>query len=618
MRLVEVKLKNFRSYKAETSIRVDDLTIIVGRNDAGKSTVLEALDIFFNNSAIENEDASVGGDPKDVRITCVFDDLPASIVLDEQHPTTLENEYLLRENGKLEIVRVFNCSAAKGKQTGIFAKAHHPTKEGFSDLHTLKIADLKKRAGALGVDLTGVTQTIKTQIRRAIWNHAPDDLAVAASEVDLSAESGKAAWDQIQQHLPVYALFKSDRASRDQDEEAQDPMKAAIKEAVKNHEAQLNALVDQVKVELDRVAKKTVEKIQEMNPGLADTLDPQVKNKNWDSLFSVTLTGDEGISINKRGSGTRRLVLLNFFRAKAEDAANAKNTGVIYAIEEPETSQHPNHQLMLLDAFQELCDSGAAQILLTTHTPTLARKARRECLRFVSSGEHAPEVQYGEADETLQAIKDTLGILPDHDIRIFVGVEGKWDIEFLRRISKVLNQHNQELPDLEAEESRGSLVFIPLGGSSMELWTHRLAGLDRPEFYITDRDNEPPAQPKYHASLDGWNARPNCSGVCTEKREMENYLHPDAIRAIAPTFPDNVADFDDVPFLLAETLHRANPDAKPWEEVNEEKRKKKVSNAKRRLNQECADAMTIEMLQITDPNNEIETWLRTIGGHLNG
>ncbi len=147
-------------------------------------------------------------------------------------------------------------------------------------------------------------------------------------------------------------------------------MKAAIKEAVKSHEAQLNALVDQVKVELDRVAKKTVEKIQEMNPGVADTLDPQVKNKNWDSLFSVTLTGDEGISINKRGSGTRRLVLLNFFRAKAEDAANAKNTGVIYAIEEPETSQHPNHQLMLLDAFQELCDSGAAHPSYHPHADT--------------------------------------------------------------------------------------------------------------------------------------------------------------------------------------------------------------------------------------------------------
>ncbi|MDA1276769.1 MAG: AAA family ATPase [Verrucomicrobia bacterium] len=96
--------------------------------------------------------------------------------------------------------------------------------------------------------------------------------------------------------------------------------------------------------------------IKEMSPELAKTLSPQMKNKNWDSLFSVTLSGDDGISINKRGSGTRRLVLSNFFRAKAEDAAHTRGTGTIYAIEEPETSQHPNHQLTLLNPFQELTE----------------------------------------------------------------------------------------------------------------------------------------------------------------------------------------------------------------------------------------------------------------------
>ncbi len=149
-------------------------------------------------------------------------------------------------------------------------------------------------------------------------------------------------------------------------------MKAAIKETVKSHEAQLNGLVEKVKAELESLAKKTVTKIQEMSPELAKTLNPQVKNKNWDTLFSVSLTGDDGISINKRGSGTRRLVLLNFFRAKAEDAAYSRGTGAIYAIEEPETSQHPNHQMMLLEAFQELTEQGHAQVILTTHTPTLA------------------------------------------------------------------------------------------------------------------------------------------------------------------------------------------------------------------------------------------------------
>ncbi|HOJ14413.1 MAG TPA: AAA family ATPase, partial [Deltaproteobacteria bacterium] len=111
--------------------------------------------------------------------------------------------------------------------------------------------------------------------------------------------------------------------STDQDAEAQDPMKAAVKEAIKAQEDTLNQIAEKVKAEVQEIANRTVEKIAEMNPELARQLTPRVSNKNWDTLFSVNLTGDEDIPINKRGSGTRRLVLLNFFRAKAEKEATS-------------------------------------------------------------------------------------------------------------------------------------------------------------------------------------------------------------------------------------------------------------------------------------------------------
>ena len=49
MQIKTVKLKNFRGYKNETTINFENLTVLVGKNDSGKSTVLEALDIFFND-----------------------------------------------------------------------------------------------------------------------------------------------------------------------------------------------------------------------------------------------------------------------------------------------------------------------------------------------------------------------------------------------------------------------------------------------------------------------------------------------------------------------------------------------------------------------------------------
>ena len=64
MKLKTVYLKNFRCYKDEVSIEFDELTTFVGKNDIGKSTVLEGLEIFFNNDLvkIEQSDANIHGD----------------------------------------------------------------------------------------------------------------------------------------------------------------------------------------------------------------------------------------------------------------------------------------------------------------------------------------------------------------------------------------------------------------------------------------------------------------------------------------------------------------------------------------------------------------------------
>ena len=48
MKIEKLILSNFRSFKDEIEIDFDDLNVFVGKNDIGKSTILEALDIFFN------------------------------------------------------------------------------------------------------------------------------------------------------------------------------------------------------------------------------------------------------------------------------------------------------------------------------------------------------------------------------------------------------------------------------------------------------------------------------------------------------------------------------------------------------------------------------------------
>lgn len=48
MKLNTLKLKNFRGYKEAVINLSDDLNLIIGRNDVGKSTIMDTLEIFFN------------------------------------------------------------------------------------------------------------------------------------------------------------------------------------------------------------------------------------------------------------------------------------------------------------------------------------------------------------------------------------------------------------------------------------------------------------------------------------------------------------------------------------------------------------------------------------------
>ncbi len=368
------EISNFRCYVEEISVDFDKLTVLVGKNDAGKSAIFDALAIFFDEGKMDADDASKAGDQENVRIVCEFDELPDQLILDADFPTSLANEYLLNENGRLEIHKVYNGSLKTPRVKGIYACANHPTVEGLNDLLSLKNQQLKTRGKELSIDLKPVDERVNTYIRQKLWQSVKD-LKLARTEIPLAEDQSntKKIWEQLSGYLPSFALFKVDRASTDQDEEAQDPMKAAIKEALKQREVDIQALTKHVEDEVRKLADETVEKIRQMDPSLAKQLKPQFTS-NWNNVFKISLTGDEDIPVNKRGSGIRRLILLNFFRAKAEQAARDKgSSNLIYIIEEPETNQHPNNQKMLMHALYQLSETPGCQVVISTHTPVLAR-----------------------------------------------------------------------------------------------------------------------------------------------------------------------------------------------------------------------------------------------------
>ena len=107
-------------------------------------------------------------------------------------------------------------------------------------------------------------------------------------------------------------------------------------ERVPLYEKYADVVVNESNINVEETVQLTLEKIKEMDPEIANTLKPVIpsaSNLKWADVFkSVSITADDDIPINKRGSGVKRLILLNFFRAEAERRMSlCDGTGVIYA-----------------------------------------------------------------------------------------------------------------------------------------------------------------------------------------------------------------------------------------------------------------------------------------------
>ncbi len=257
------------------------------------------------------------------------------------------------------------------------------------------------------------------------------------------------------------------------------------------------------------------------------------------------------------------------------------------------------------------------QVIITTHTPMLARTVSDSNLRYIHlKPDNSREVIRG-GGETNRLLVKSLGVLPDNGIKLFIGVEGKHDITFLKNISKVLRSAGVDILNLEQMELDGELIFFPLGGSSLSLWTSRLEPLSRPEFHLFDRDNQPPAGAKYQAEVDTINGRDRCRAVSTGRKEMENYLHFEAITEayvqqsnIALGLTRNFGDFDDVPSMIAELVHNASDSPTAWAQLENESREKKIAKAKKHLSSVAASLMTKARLDDVDPDGHVIGWFR--------
>ena len=573
MLLKKLKLHNFRGYE-DIEVNFDDnFSVLIGKNDVGKSTILEALEIFFNSEQVKLDASDLyikhKADDSNIIISCEFFVENDEVVLDSTAITKLSDEFLYNAEGLLEI----RCESDAGKKPKYFINAFYP-KEYKVPLVQMKIADLKKELEKVKDsvnDYESINKTISSEIRKAIYS-VLDSMDCENVLIDLTKEDAKNIYNSLQKQLPLFFLFKADRENKDGDAEVQNPLRIATKNVLKGIENELEEVRQKIEKQVTQIGDETIEKM---------------------------LIDDYDIPLNKRGSGVRRLLLLSYLRAEAERRAKENaNTNIIYAIEEPETAQHPDYQKRLIESIMDLSVNPLHQIIITTHTPEIAKLASLDQIIFIKKNDRIPTIIENSEDK-LNDIINTLGIYDNSKSKVIVCVEGENDINFLMNIGKIDAFKN--IVDL----SSGEVAIVPMNGGTLKNWIQRdyLKDSNVKEIHLYDSDVD-----DYKKIVEEMNALQDGRrrGFITERYEMENYI---PIELVEEQFNVDLSEYSDrwgidldIPKLLVGKVGKSLG----RDDAEREKRVKMI------LNGAVMKNCTYEMIRKMGNELEINKWFDTI------
>ena len=403
MRLTKLTIKNYRALR-DVSIPLSHFGCLIGENNSGKSSFLQALSLFFSGSKLSSTNYFDESQP--IRIEIVFEDIGDADLarLVEKHRTRVSG---MLKDGRLILVRFYGTD---GKSSLLY-NVLMPTDERFSpDL----IGELLKRqrAGQAFVNKvtgefpelenmvdTSMNQDAMRQKIQELADSLPDEQKVA-TDFPLQTGIDRSIIPMLPD--PIYIPAVKDLSDDIKTTEsapfgkilaillrAIEPKLPDAKKLFVELNSKLNRVQQEDGTSVDnrleevKLIEATVEKY--VRESFADvTLRLAIPPPELKTIFSsARIYANDGVDglLDTKGDGLRRAVVFSILRsyvelneklAPAEDAEDnhqEKTAPASYLLlfEEPELFLHPKGQHILFDALRVFARDH--HILVTTHSP---------------------------------------------------------------------------------------------------------------------------------------------------------------------------------------------------------------------------------------------------------
>lgn len=596
MKIAKVNIYNFMGINILEDLEVGMFNTFVGKNDSGKSIIIRALDVFFNEKKF---------DMKYIYKGCGSTD-KTTVQISFQCPVELDvDDLALDEMGYLTIGKAWWLDNGKVK-TEEYYTSYDFDDEKYQDLWNKKEQELNTLISDTGVEPEKSGRGKKNIVR--IKQIKENVTSMRSDKRHPLGELLKNLENVYEIKLPKYSCFDADQNIDIGATPFQSQFKPLISEYFDEQDTVTKTLQTGLETKLAtefeqirQYMSKNVPNIKKLKPttqydwkGAVKSFDLNLELEN--ELFEVPIA--------YRGTGFRRLLMVAYF----EYLANRELVdNQIFSIEEPETYLHPSAQQDLLTSIIKLSED--SQFFITTHSPVFAGASKGENSILVSKDTNGLS-HYSKGDDTIEKIIEELGIKPDYYLikssKFLIFVEGPDDVTFVKTAAqKILSKNLDE-----------DFIHIVIGGGStlvnyaeLNLF-QQLSGSNK-YAVVLDNDNSDPTKVKCKEKIQERCSNDGAIYLELPVREIENYCNTSRIKECAINkIKEREGESSQNPNI--EIIEGLNIELKNDTDVEQYLEDLGIPNFKDGLNLDVFDAMTPQEWKNADSEQKIEKLITSI------
>ena len=406
MKLVYFTVNNYRSITSANKIPISDITILVGKNNEGKSNLLRAINLSMMSLRYYQDTIGLH------RIRSLFDwsiDYPVSLQKSKREKK--ESEFTLEFELTPDEVQDFK-ERYKHSLNGYL-----PIRISFNqnNIPTLKVVKNGKGSKELNAKSRYICKYIAQHIE---FNYIP----AIRTKNDALREIRR----QVMRELSVLETDKG------------------YKEAIQK----LNSIQEPIMKNLENAVKTTLSDFLPNVSGVSISLENSITIDRYRDV-SISINDGQNTDIENKGDGVKSLVTLALLKN-----VHVNETGMsIVAIEEPEAHLHPEAINRLRDTIYSL--SSNSQVIISTHNPLFVNRESIYKNIIVESG-------VVKQASNIREIRNVLGIkISDnlYDAEVMLFVEGETDEISL---TAILSAKSYKIKTALAQNR---LAIMPMGGT---------------------------------------------------------------------------------------------------------------------------------------------------------